>query len=341
MTNTITKVFDIMKTSGFPVSTRYSGEFGVEIETETERKYEYPTMKFWEAKKDNSLRDWGVEYVLKVPMDLPDLEKALSEFAICEKKYKFKNGSVSTSVHVHVNMLNETYLTVANFLAAYALVENVLVRYSGPDRLSNLFCLPICDAEGILDKWLDILGKIGRNMFAKAKVAPEYVKYSGCNIATLGTLGTLEIRTFRGETDIKIIQKWIEIIQKIRLFASQEGMTPVRILELWKENKDTILDIIFQEFAEELRTKDTDQLIRKNVLYVAKLANSSKDWTKFGVLKVKPVYKEKIKDDLDNISQSRFKVPFDQLQYHERLAVHEEYHRLRPNDRIVELLEDI
>jgi len=341
--NQIVNVYDILKAQTKFSGDRHHGEFGVEIETETEKSYEYPKMKFWNTTKDNSLRDWGVEYVLKAPMNLPEFEKALEEFSICEKKYKFRNGSISTSVHVHINFQNDTFLTLANFCTAYALVENLLIKYSGPDRLSNLFCLPMCDAEGVVSNIVNLLSFVNRNMYAKVpgSVSVDRCKYGALNPAPITTLGTLEVRCFRGETDSKIIQRWVEIIKKLKDFSRREGLTPPDILKLWKENKATIVDIIFQEYASDLKYKETDELIRKNLKYAADIACVSKTWDKFGILKIKPVYKEVAKDKLDRISNDMFQRLYDSLNYHERIAVAEKYQAMNPTTRIVDLNDDI
>jgi len=348
MSQQVSTIYDIMRSTGKYGGDRLRGEVGVEIETETEKAYDYPKMKFWNTTKDNSLRDFGVEYILKQPMDIPDFEKALSEFDLAEKKYKFRKGSISTSVHVHLNFLNDTYLTMANFVTAYALVENLLIRYSGPDRLSNLFCLPMCDAEGVKDHIVTLLSYVNRNMFAKVSVPAEKCKYGGLNPSPLSTLGTLEVRTFRGETDTKIILRWIEILMKLKTFARRTNLTPVDIMHMWKDHRAGILDLIFHEYAAELRWKDpktkkdvTDDLIRQNLKFAADFACVSKDWTKFGLLKIKPVYKEKCKEALDEIAQRKFKGPFDSLQYQERVAVMESYHNLYPNQKIVDADGDI
>lgn len=338
----IDKVFDIQKQSGKPFGNRYTGEFGIEIETESLKKYDYPQLKYWNCHKDGSLRDWGVEYVLKAPVNGAELERPLHEFSLCEQKYKFKSSSISTSVHVHVNFQNETYLSAANFLTAYALVENVLIRYSGPDRLSNLFCLPLRDAEGTLDKWTDLLGRINRNGFSKLNVSADAIKYSALNVAPLTTLGTLEIRSFRGVTDIDVIQRWCDIIRKLKVFACRPGMTPPQIVNMWLAHKSNILDLIFGEFAKELKTKDVDQLIDINqVLYASKIACVSKDWTKFGLLKLKPVYKAKIQGELDALAMDRLGKTYDQLQFPERQLVIEMYHIINPNQKVVDVNEDI
>lgn len=338
----VEKIFDIQKQVGKPFGTRFTGEFGIEIETESLKKYDYPQLKYWNCHKDGSLRDWGVEYVLKSPINSAELDRPLQEFALCEQKYKFKTSSISTSVHVHINFLNDPYIAVANFMTAYAIVENVLIKYSGPDRLSNLFCLPIRDAEGVLDKWIDMLGKINRNGFNKINVSADAVKYSALNVAPLATLGSLEIRSFRGVTDTEVIQRWCDILRKLKVFACRPGLTPPQIVKMWQDHKSNILDLIFGEFAKELKTKGVDQLIDINqVLYASKIACVSKDWSKFGLLKLKPVYKAKIQDELDRIASEKLGKTYDQLLFPERQLVIEMYHFLNPNQKVVDVNEDI
>lgn len=341
MTSTISTVYDIQKSVGRGFKTRHTGLFGVEIETETERKYDYPTLHYWECKKDNSLRDWGVEYILKAPMSIPELEKAFEEFRQAEKKYHFRPESVSTSVHVHTNMLNQTYLTVANYLTTWLLIEAVLIQYSGPDRLSNLFCFGVKDAEGILDHWEKYVQSINRNNF-KSCPSPDAVKYAALNIATMATLGTVEARCFRGETDVKKIGVWIELLNKIKEFSARPGMTPPKILELYNKNRGGIIDIIFIEYAKELKYKDYEKLITLDHLkYASRIAASSKDWNRFGLVKIKAVYKEMIRDVLEQIAQEKSKGSFEQLSFHERQLVYEIYQRRNPTSRIIDELEDV
>jgi hypothetical protein len=339
----VTKIFDIQKNVGrTPYKTRHSGRFGIEIETETDNKYKYPVLKFWEPKEDRSLRGFGVEYVLKAPLDSVDLTEPLKEFKYVDEQYKFKRGSVSTSVHVHMNMQNETYKTVANIMTVWALIEPILVRYSGPDRMSNLFCFGLMDVEGLLDKWIGVLNMINRNTFGKVAVSQDQVKYSALNIATLSSLGTLEARTFRGELDTNVIQKWVDILGKIVSFSSDPDMDPSLIMKMYDEQGINILDIIFGELAEELKIKDYKKLISfDEIFHASKIACVSKDWSRFGILKVKPIYKEMIRPQLEELAQVLFKSPYDQLKYEERNIVIERYHQINVNMKVVDATGDI
>lgn len=62
-------IFEIMnKYSNVNFSTRHDGQYGIEIETETLDSYDVPKFKFWKVDRDNSLRNFGVEYILKAPV---------------------------------------------------------------------------------------------------------------------------------------------------------------------------------------------------------------------------------------------------------------------------------
>lgn len=345
----LVSIYDIMKTTQKYGGIRHLGDIGVEIETEVEshRAYDYPKMKFWSAKGDGSLRGYGVEYVLKAPMNLAEFENALSEFEAANTKYKFNKDSVSTSVHVHLNFLNDSYLTLANFITTYFLVENLLVKFSGPDRLSNLFCLPTKDAEGIVDHLVYALNNINKRGFSRVMFNSDKVKYAALNPCNLTTLGTMEIRTFRGEPDIELIRTWVNILMKLKEFTRSDKLTPVDIVNMIKEyGPSTFVDIIFGDYAKYLKVpKQTEELVYgedySNLYYAAKVAGITKDWSKFGILKIKPVYKEKIKDQLNDLSNSKLNCQFDMLQFPDRLLIYELYHRLNPNVRVVDVLEDM
>jgi len=349
MATELRQVYDIFKNapgSRVAFGDRHRGIVGIEIETETSKAYDYPSLKMWNTVKDNSLRDWGVEYVLKAPVGLPDLERALEEFSICEKKYKFNKGSISTSVHVHRNFQNETFLTMANLFTIYALMENLLIRYSGPERFSNLFCLPMIDAEGVADYIREILMAVAKNNWNKCALPNDKVKYGAINPAPLTKLGTVEFRSFRGETDIKVINRWVFIIEKMVEYSKTEGLTPPGILKMWREYRHTLCDIVFGEYSKEIKAsvregETLNGLIESNLKFAARFATVTKTWDTFGILKVKPIYKEKAKEALNVIAQERFGNSLDSLPYHERLIVYEMFSRANPAHKIVDLTEDM
>ena len=334
-------IYEIMKSLGIYKKNKYTGDIALEIETETSRSYDSPALKFWDCKRDGSLREHGIEYVMKGPVPFTQIDDPLKEFQGVDKAIKFNKGSISTSVHAHINFLTETFLTMANFLTAYALVENLLVRYSGPDRLSNLFCMPFRDAEGGVSHIEHMLQNIGRGLFTKMALNADAVKYGAINCAPLTVFGTLEIRTFRGETDITLIKKWVQIIQALKTFAKTPGLTPIKILDLYKKERGNIIKSIFGGLYTEIDCKDREELILYNLKYAARFAVCAKNWNNFGVMKMKPVYKEQLKTILDKFSQDKFSKNYDELQYAEQLVVNENYERANTTSRVVEYDEDL
>ncbi len=333
-------IYEIMRAQNLYKGDRHSGDFGVEIETESTTVYDYPRLKFWNCDRDNSLRNYGVEYILKSPMNQKEFSHALNEFDICKKKFKFLPNEVSTSVHVHLNFLNDSYLTLANFFTAYALFENLLVNYAGPDRLSNLFCLPMRDAEGVFTNMVDILNAIQKK-FWRGTVKPlDSVKYGGLNVAPLTKLGTIEVRLFRGETDINVIDSWVSILMKLKNFARQD-INPSTIMGMYKKHGESLVDIVFEDYAKNIKVNNSKELINKNLFFAASLSNVCKNWNQFGILKIKKIYKEKVIGVLDNISIERFKMPYNELDWVQRIIIQEIYARQNPEVRVVEQQEDI
>lgn len=303
-------IYDVMR--NYKNYIRHDGEVGVEIETETKRPYDPPIMKFWHHHTDGSLRNFGIEYVLRSPVKVnSELPEALEEFKQSTSKIKFIPDSHSTSVHVHMNMLNEKFSTLAKFLITYTLVENILIRYSGPDRLSNLFCLPICDAEETYKNIIFMLQGAMNKEYKRMFFSENSVKYGALNLAPFGTLGSIEVRTFRGETDVELIHDWVKILHSILEYSRDSSRTPYTILDDCRKKEAKILDDIFQNNRKKISYDDEFQLIDKNLFYAAAITYSQKDWTK-----IDPEEKPKKKlssKELELYSKSLFKRGFSTL----------------------------
>lgn len=255
----------------------YDGEFGVEIETETKSPYEVPGFFFWTTHQDGSLRDYGIEYVLKQPVKYEIVQEALKEFSEKTGKIKFIRDSFSTSVHVHINMLNESAITLGNFITTYFLFENLLIRYSGPNRLSNLFCLPVCDAEETCNIAVNMMRGLPTKSHQSLVVSENNAKYAALNLSALGKYGSLEIRTFRGETDVKIVQEWIDILNKLLVY-SRNQKDPKDIMEQYRLGGIALKDKVFEELSPKLDHPEQEQLVSNNAYYAASVAYAVKNW---------------------------------------------------------------
>lgn len=291
---------------------RYDGEIGLEIETESLKEYLVPEFKYWSVHNDGSLRNFGKEYVLRQPVKFDkEFNLSLEEFENKTKNINFVKDSFSTSVHVHLNMLNETFKTMGNFLTAYALTENLLIRFSGPDRLSNLFCLPICDAEVTYKQICNMMSHVASKNYKSMFYSESNNKYGALNLASFGTYGSLEIRSYRGTTDVKEIHNWVSILYSI-LQYSRNDITPKDIMDQWKIKELNLLDDIFGKHRKDIKHKDEKQLLNKNLLYAASIAYSVKDWSSLDFDKKDFVFKPTSKQ-LDSESLGYFGKEFKEL----------------------------
>lgn len=317
---------EVFSKSGIKNFKKYTGEIGLEIETETKNDRSYPEgfltrdergnwkapLKFWDIHVDGSLRDFGLEYVLKQPLMFhKELPEALGEFGEKTAKVKFIKDSVTTSVHVHLNMLNESFKTMGNFLTLYTLFENMLIKYSGPDRLSNLFCLPICDAEDTSKNMIYMLKAIEAKGYRSMILGEGGVKYAALNLSAFGNYGSMEIRSFRGETDIKEIGNWTSILYSLLEYARKD-VDPKDIMLSWREGQKKFIDEVFDRDRSHFNFKEEIDLVDSNVWYAASAAYSIKDWSKIDEEIKIPEFKPKQKD-LDAQSSHVFGLPWERL----------------------------
>lgn len=319
----------------------FKGEVGLEIETESREDYRVPAFSFWVLHNDGSLRDIGREYVLRQPLMVEkELPEALKEFADKTKDIKFIKDSITTSTHVHLNMLNENFVTLGNFLTLYTLVENLLIRFSGEDRKSNLFCLPICDAEEIFYSIVKMMQGIGAKKYNSMNFPEDNVKYGALNLSSLVAYGSLEVRSFRGTTDIALIEKWVRILYCILVFARQTGLVPPQIILQFKEKGPKFLSDVFGQYREDLRHPEEEKLLEKNFWYSASIAYSIKNWEKLEVVEKPKKAKPK---DLEKIAQQLYGLTFESLSFEQQQLVinrsvpqeevREERNPFRPLDR--------
>lgn len=306
---------------------KWEGTYGVEIETETKGEYEVPRFAFWDVHNDGSLRDFGKEYVLKQPLAFgKPLDDALQEFVDKTKGIPFRKDSISTSVHVHVNMLNETFITMANFITVYTLVENILIRYCGPDRKSSLFCLPICDAEETAKNIRAMFQQFDKKNYKYAnQFTADTCKYAALNLASLARIGSLEVRSFRGTPDTKEIRDWVGILNSLISF-SRQSLTPPEIIKMYHEKGPELLSEIFGEFREQLRYPDEVELVKKTLFWATVNAHCVKDWSRMDTAPKGTVSKKDF--DIEAISQKLFGTAFERLSLEQQEAVVHELERL-------------
>lgn len=207
---------------------RVSGDIGLEIECEGNNLFRSP-FQYWSCHEDGSLRGQGsntpVEYVLKVPLKREDIRSALQYLDVKLKEAGSKViKSQRTSVHVHVNCQKLTIRELYCYLCLYMIFEELLVEWSGPDRVGNLFCLRAKDSEF----YVSMLESVLKN--GNFKMWKDEYRYSSCNVSSILKFGSLEFRSMAGTVDVNVIDTWVSILWMLKQ-AAEEYDNPIQIVE--------------------------------------------------------------------------------------------------------------
>lgn len=334
-TQKVSTIGELYKITGRPKTNWSDGIFGVEIETETKTPYEPPRMTFWNTHGDGSLRDFGVEWVLKRPLSGSALKAALDEFGARTKDLKFIPDSISTSVHVHINALNMTLNHAAGFVSAYTLSENLLIRYCGESRLSNLFCLPICDSEVQLSYLKAFITGLAEKQPAHWNFSEDRSKYSALNFGSLPKFGSLEVRSMRGLTNPNEVGDWVHILEDLYNSTMNNNFNAKELLKIYLDKGpiDTI-KLIYPNTHKRLLSTQSNRshsdLIQKNLWYLASIGStiSDKQWDILAqgprTVKLPKAELEKI---LSHKSSEVFGLPYQKLTASQRILIDETIQR--------------
>ena len=211
----MTKLYELLQ-----LRKRQDGDFGIEIECEG-KNLAVPIPDVWNTVDDGSLRGefphGRAEWVLKKPLSLDEATKAVADLAAYQAANKAQlDFSFRTSVHVHMNVQNLTFNQYLNVIYTYLLLENVLVRYCGNDRIGNRFCLRMQDAEGLSDLLVGLFNKGPKMM---GHFSRENVKYASINLAATNAYGSLEFRAMQGNLQVDYINTWVKALYNLREFA--------------------------------------------------------------------------------------------------------------------------
>lgn len=207
---------------------RYKGSIGVELEIEGTMNFGPSLPVFWSWKEEHSLRG-GVEFVLNKPLDLPDLQTALTNLEETLSKSNLQ-PTIRCSTHLHVNVSHLTSRQIYQALAYYFLIEDLLVRTQGPLRIGNLFCLRMSDSEFLAyELMMSLETGDGFNTFSM-----DSHKYGACNLAAVRKFGSLEFRFFRPLKTQQIFF-WAKLLN--RLVDRAKDFPPQKLLQMVEDNR--------------------------------------------------------------------------------------------------------
>lgn len=163
---------------------------GVEIELEGIDDI-VPSFKYWDAKGDGSLRNYGMEFVCNQPWGGKDLYCAGVEI---DKWLSSQSPEDSwrCSTHVHVDVRDMTVDQLKRMILAYAMYERILFRCSGMHRYKNNFCVALGFAQDLITQ-LSLAWQENDRTFLNT-VIDSWDKYSSINLLPLAQFGSVEFR---------------------------------------------------------------------------------------------------------------------------------------------------
>lgn len=209
----------------FPWGRFPKGEVGIEVEVEG-GPWPQGTITNWHPHPDGSLRNGGIEYVIRQPVMRDRVRPALETLKTALEGAN-KVFSYRTSIHVHVNVQDLTVRQWVNFIALFCIFEESLVAAVGPERAGNKFCLRLKDADEPLLRVIDGLKAQNLNPHINGDL-----KYASMNVKATRTHGTLEFRAMRGNLDTEFIVDWVDVLVGFKDAAKGVNSPTVFVEEL-------------------------------------------------------------------------------------------------------------
>lgn len=218
---------------------------GIEIELEGQSSREVRAHRdngrpFWAEHEDGSLRG-GIEYVLAQPTMGNTLKEAIQYFF---RNFKTFSESPRTSIHVHLNMLqeSETLEGLKNMVVLYYMFENAFFVIADENRKWNGYCNPFEDnPPEILTTLLGVQDVESVRNALILSAGRNTNRYYGLNINALQKYGTLEFRHLPLLREEERLFSWIKLLMELKRAANlmaDEGTSPEM---LFKTPDDLIL----------------------------------------------------------------------------------------------------
>lgn len=200
-------------------------KFGLEIEMEglPEGGLVFPPVAGWAVHNDGSLRN-GIEFVSAGPRTVEQLTGDIATLAQTFRGLDFTPVfSYRTSLHVHANCRDLTWIQIANLWAIYTIFEIPLMEMGGEERIGNVHCQSTADCHEVVERFKQCFD----DKPVKSKVYGDQAfdfnrhigrltnrdrRYASFNFASLPNFGTVEFRSHRGTMDAATVIGWVQTI---------------------------------------------------------------------------------------------------------------------------------
>lgn len=204
----------------------------------------------WASHDDGSLRGEAVEYVLPTPLTLPTVKNRLNALSEALEGCDIADTG-RAGVHIHINIQDMEEQHVFNFIVLYLIFEEVLIRYCGEDRIGNLFCLRMKDAEYLEELLIEAAR---RKDFAV--LYTDDIRYASINCKALVQYGSLEFRGMRSTIDSDVLVPWIEMLLALKEKAKCYHQASEIIVDLSRFSPEGLAKDIFTKHFDKLNYPD-------------------------------------------------------------------------------------
>lgn len=227
---------------------------GVEHELEGATNDDYcKRFTDWNSISDGSLRDGGIEYVLKQPLAGEELIAAVKDLDEYVKSRSNIRSNERTSTHIHVDARDLTQDQLLMFFVVYTTFEQVLFSLCDESRTENNFCVPVRKNGGVIKRIRNV-AKRKNSPSAVQSLGSSSYRYAAMNMASLPRFGSIEFRMRETLTDKVKLLEWINILLSMKQFAIEHGNEPVTdvVARFNSMDANKLTDFIFGDAISEV-----------------------------------------------------------------------------------------
>lgn len=227
-------VREIFNSRPITLSGRESSSFalndnlGIELELEGFRDVDMDSVSldYWNAIYDGSLRNNGIEFVLKQPERGENLLEALGEL---QEFLEEQPSTVShrCSAHFHIDVRDLTIAEAKKLFWLLTIFEPSLYAAGSKHRYSNIYCPGLTHAtEQVHNAALLFLDDQ-----TASQLANNWEKYSGINLNALARFGSIEVRGHEGTTDIHRLRRMSKMLLALKAAAKERTEEEIQACE--------------------------------------------------------------------------------------------------------------
>lgn len=239
----------------------------VGLEFEYENPKGFPWQDWWQrgqpalqayfnAVDDGSLRDGGLEFVLKEPLMGKDLEDSLHVLLDNPPPLAM---TYRTSVHVHIDARDMSIeeLKVAGLL--YALTEAGMFMWIGGNRAESNYCVPWYESpEYTASRTKQLYGLGAMTKALMQNMSNGIARYQALNLNALRKHGTLEYRHMGEHYGIPHVTHWIKMCMAHK--AAARSMTLREAERLILVGPEEVYTTVFgEQLGRELGRRVTEE----------------------------------------------------------------------------------